>query len=144
MPSTSPALENVFRVGIAWYKHARCWKNWRQLCKPSTSSRVCTTVDRILPTPRVFISGWVNTGKKVFYCFYNITSCKNYRAGKDEEFILLIKTYFPTTLIWQWHFSTDQHKTYNSKSGDFVFKTRASLRHTTMFIYSHRTTPLCQ
>ena len=28
---------------------------------------------RILPTPRVVISGYGNTGKKVFYCFYKIT-----------------------------------------------------------------------
>ena len=37
--------------------------------------------------------------KKVSYCFYKITSSKNYNAGKDEKFILLIKTYLPTTLI---------------------------------------------
>ena len=27
---------------------------------------------------------------------------------KLKKFILLIKTYLPTSLIWQWHFSTDQ------------------------------------
>ena len=37
--------------------------------------------------------------KKVFYCFYKITSSKNYNAGKDEKFILLIKMYLPTTLM---------------------------------------------
>ena len=31
-------------VCIAWYKHSRGWENSRQLCKPSTSSRACTTV----------------------------------------------------------------------------------------------------
>ena len=31
-------------VCIAWYKHSRRWENSRQLCKPSTSSRVCITV----------------------------------------------------------------------------------------------------
>ena len=31
-------------VCIAWYKHERGWENSRQLCKPSTSSRVCISV----------------------------------------------------------------------------------------------------
>ena len=31
-------------ICIAWYRHSRCWENSRQLCKPSTSSRVCITV----------------------------------------------------------------------------------------------------
>ena len=31
-------------VCIAWYKHERRWENCRQLCKPSSSSRVCITV----------------------------------------------------------------------------------------------------
>ena len=37
--------------------------------------------------------------KKVFFSFYKITSSKNYNAGKDEKFILLVKRYLPTTLI---------------------------------------------
>ena len=41
----------------------------------------------------------METQEKVSYCFYKITSSKNYNAGKDEKFILLIKTYLPTTLI---------------------------------------------
>ena len=39
-----PAMENVFRVCVAWYKHERGWANLRQICKPSTSSLVCITV----------------------------------------------------------------------------------------------------
>jgi len=35
-------------------------------------------------------------------------------------------------------------KTYISKSGDGVFITRVSLRHTTMFTYSRAATPLGQ
>ena len=31
-------------VCIPWYKHSRRWENSRQLCKRSTSSRVCITV----------------------------------------------------------------------------------------------------
>ena len=37
---TISAIENVFRVCIAWYKHERGWGDSRQLCKPSTSSLV--------------------------------------------------------------------------------------------------------
>ena len=48
----------------------------------------------------------MQTQEKSFYCFYKITSSKNYNAGKD----LLIKTYLPTILKWQWDFSTDQSK----------------------------------
>ena len=41
----------------------------------------------------------MQTQENVFYCFYKITSSKNYNAGKDEKFILLVKTYFPTRLM---------------------------------------------
>ena len=37
-------------VCISWYKHSRGWENSQQLCKPSTSSRVCITVS-ISPNP---------------------------------------------------------------------------------------------
>ena len=42
-------------VCIAWYKHSRHWENSRQLCKPSTSSRVCTTVSNSPNPSRVYI-----------------------------------------------------------------------------------------
>ena len=42
-------------VCIAWYKHARGWENSRQLCKPSTSSRVCITVSNSPNRFRVYI-----------------------------------------------------------------------------------------
>ena len=45
-------------------------------------------LSRILPTPRVFISGYANTGKKVFYCFYKITFP---RKKKNSLLRLLIK-----------------------------------------------------
>ena len=32
----------------------------------------CITVENS-PNPRVFISGYANTGKNVFYCFYKVT-----------------------------------------------------------------------
>ena len=39
----------------SWYKHSRCWENSRQLCKPSTSSRVCITVSNPPNPSRVYI-----------------------------------------------------------------------------------------
>ena len=42
-------------VCIAWYKHSRRWENSRQLCKPSTSSRVCITVSNSPKPSRVYI-----------------------------------------------------------------------------------------
>ena len=42
-------------VCISWYKHSRGWENSRQLCKPSTSSRVCITVSNSPNPSRVYI-----------------------------------------------------------------------------------------
>ena len=42
-------------VCIAWYKHSRHWENSRQLCKPSTLSRVCITVSNSPNPSRVYI-----------------------------------------------------------------------------------------
>ena len=66
------AVENVFRVCIAWYKHERGWENSRQLCKPETNSRVCTTVENSANSSSVYIR-LCKHRKKVFYCFYKIT-----------------------------------------------------------------------
>ena len=50
------AIENFFSyVCIAWYKHSRRWENSRQLCKPSTLSRVCITVSNSPNPSRVYI-----------------------------------------------------------------------------------------
>ena len=43
-------------VCISWYKHSRRWENSRQLCKPSTSSRVCITVSNSPNPSRVYMS----------------------------------------------------------------------------------------
>ena len=68
------AIENFFScVCIAWYKHSRGWENPRQLCKTSTSSRVCITVSNS-PNPSRVISGYANT-ENVFYCL-NLTLLK--------------------------------------------------------------------
>ena len=42
--------------------------SWRQLCKPSTSSLVSTTVKNS-PNPSSVISGYANTGKKFSIAF---------------------------------------------------------------------------
>ena len=42
-------------VCIAWYKHSRDWENSGQLCKPSTSSLVCITVENSPNPSRVYI-----------------------------------------------------------------------------------------
>ena len=60
------AIENVFRVCIAWYKHERGWENSRQLCKPETKSRNSPNA------LSVYIRLCKHRGK-VFYCFYKIT-----------------------------------------------------------------------
>ena len=44
------------RLLLDWYKHSRRWENSRQLCKPSTSSRVCIFTVPNSPNPsRVYI-----------------------------------------------------------------------------------------
>ena len=79
--------------------------------------------------------------QNVFYCFYKITSSKNYNEGKDK-FILLIKMYLPTT---KWHFSTDQSKlTFENLAIGKVVCLQLVYRHTTMFTYSHASMPLSQ
>ena len=42
-------------VCISWYKHLRGWQKSRQLCKPSTLSRVCITVSNSPNPSRVYI-----------------------------------------------------------------------------------------
>ena len=80
---------------------------------------------------------------------YKKTSSKNYNTGKDKKkkLFLLIKTYLPTTLILQWHFSTNQSKlTFeNLVIGDVACSQLVySLRHTTIITYSYASTPLGQ
>ena len=82
-----------------------------------------------------------------FYCFYKITSSKNYNAGKDKKkIILLIKTYLPNLTM---AFLNGPIKTYIWKSGDrhvaclqLVYLRHT--RHTTMFTYSRASTPVGQ
>ena len=65
------AIENVFRVCIAWYKPERGWENSRQLCKQETKSRVCITVSNSPNNSSVYIR-LCKHREKVFYCFYKI------------------------------------------------------------------------
>ena len=62
-------------VCISWYKHSRDWENSRQLCKSSTSSRVCVTVSNSPNCSRVYWSGYANT-ENIFYCLNNHKSCR--------------------------------------------------------------------
>ena len=66
------AIENIFHVCIAWYKHERGWENLRQLCKPETKSRVFIIVENSPNASRVYIRLCKNR-KNVCYCFYKTT-----------------------------------------------------------------------
>ena len=63
-------------------------ENSRQLCKPSTSSRVCITVKNS-PNPSSVYIRLCKHRKKVFYCCYKITFP---RKKKNSLFRLLIKS----------------------------------------------------
>ena len=82
---TIQAIEDVFRVCIAWYKHEKGWENSRPLCKPETKSRVCITVENSPNASSVYIR-LCKHRKKVFYCFYKITFPKQNAK----------------LLVWQW------------------------------------------
>ena len=77
-------------VCISWYKHEKGWANSRQLCKPSTSSRVYITVSNSPNPSRVYI-GLCKHGKR----------------------FLLIKSYY-TDCLWRlrysWTFVHIKHK----------------------------------
>ena len=114
----------------------------RHLCKPETKSRVCITVENS-PNPLSLYIRLCKHREKVFYCFYKITSPKNYNVGKKrihftDQSISSYNIYLTMAI-----FSTDQSKLVNiSKFGDGVFTTCVSLCHTTVFTYSHATTLL--
>ena len=56
-------------VCIAWYKHSRYWENSWQLCKPSTSSRVCITVSNS-PNPSLVYIRLCKHGKRFLLLKY--------------------------------------------------------------------------
>ena len=88
MQSIFPTNRKLFScVCIAWYKHSRGWENLRQLCKPSTSSRVCITVKNSPYPSSVYIRLW-KPQKKALCCFYKITFP---RKKKNSLFRLLMK-----------------------------------------------------
>jgi len=95
-----------FRVSIASSKHSGCWENSRQLCKSSTTSRVCIAVSNSLNYPCVQMKQCKQG--KVLYCLVkpSLTSskymtelikyiqrkyCKNVYGGKGVQ--LLCKGY---------------------------------------------------
>ena len=49
-----------------------------------SSSGVCITVENS-PNPLSVYIRQCQRGKKVLYCFYKITSTKNYNVGKDKK-----------------------------------------------------------
>ena len=61
--------------------HERGWESSRQLCKPETKLRVCITVENSPYPSSVYIRQWKHR-KKVFYCFYKITSSKKLQREK--------------------------------------------------------------
>ena len=75
------AKENFLScVCISWYKRSRGWENSRQLCKPSTSSRVCITVSNSPDPSRVYI-----------------------RLCKHGKRFLLLKKNLRTRALKRWH-----------------------------------------
>ena len=109
-----------------------------------TKSRVCITVENS-PNPSSVYIKLCKHRKNVFYCSYEITSSKNYSAGKNIHFN--DQNLFSYNINLTMAFVNWPIKTYIWKSGDQrcgVFTTRVSLRHTTMFTYSNASTPLGQ
>ena len=75
------AKENFLScVCISWYKRSIGWENSRQLCKPSTSSRVCLTVSNSPNPSRVYI-----------------------RLCKHGKRFLLLKKNLRTRALKRWH-----------------------------------------
>ena len=107
------AIENVFSVCIAWCKHERGLENSRQLCKPSTSSWVCITVENSPNPSRVYIR-LCKHRKKVFYCFYKIISSKKYSVGKIYFTDQNVSSY---NVDFTMRFLNWPMKSYISKSG---------------------------
>ena len=68
-------------------KYEQGWENSRQLCKPSTTSRVCITFENS-PSPRVFRWGGYVNAEEVLYCFYKITlkSTRVYTLSSNHNY----------------------------------------------------------
>ena len=75
----------------------RGWENSRHLCKPSTSSRFCVTVENS-PNPWGVYIRLCKHRKKIFYCFYKITLPRKnanslLRSWLKEKFLPVAKSY---------------------------------------------------
>ena len=123
------AIENVFCVCVAWYKHDRGWENSRRLCKPETKSRVCITVENSPNPSCVYIRLY---RQKVFYCFYKITSP---RKKRKTLCMTLIKREILT--------KSCTRKRFQIRACVISAQTK-HVDVTTMFTYSHANTPLGQ
>ena len=92
------------------------------------------------------MSGYANSAKS-FYCFYKITSSKNYNTGIGKKIHFTDQNISSYNINLTMAFLNWPIKTYIWKYGDWrcgMFTTRVSLRYTTMFTYSHASTPLGQ
>ena len=72
-------------VCISWYKHSRGWENSRQLCKPSTSSRVCITVSNSPNPSRTYIRLWKH-GKHFLLLNFNTLQAQITQSGFVQTF----------------------------------------------------------
>ena len=72
-------------VCISWYKHSRGWENSRQLCKPSTSSRVCITVSNSPNPSRIYIRLWKH-GKHFLLLNFNTLQAQITQSGFVQTF----------------------------------------------------------
>ena len=72
-------------VCISWYKHSRGWENSGQLCKASTSSRVCITVSNSPNPSRVYIRLWKH-GKRFLLFNFNTLQVQIKQSGFVQTF----------------------------------------------------------
>ena len=108
----------------------------------------CTTLLFLLfnsPNPSSVYVRLCKHRKKVFYCFYKITSSKNYNAGKDKKIHFTdqnVSSYnIDLTMgILNWPIKTFILKIWWWR----VCNVCTTLRHTTRLTYSHTNTPLGQ
>ena len=103
-------------VCISWYKHSRSWENSRQLCKPSTSSRVCITVSNSPNPSRVYIR-LCKHGKRFLLLNYKIT--KIVRALWLAERSVCIRVCKHGCDVKMFYFSRANHASMNFLSSKF-------------------------
>ena len=86
----------------------------------------------------------MQTQEKVFYCFYKITSFKNYNAGKVKKINFTDQNASSYNINLTMTFLNWPIKTYFFENLVIGGVACTTLRHTTVFIYFHANTPLGQ